>query len=174
MEDRGRVDELGGFLEPAGVKIGQGQRIPRVEPGRRAGGIVLEPQPLDVDVERVDLEPAVGVAQVAEQRGRSFACGTSRQVASDRRASRSAPMNSRARVSRMAQLAELFGVSFSSSASERFDDQLEDQAEPPLAQVGLGRRERIGRAAGSTSNSAFVSVGSSPRRMALASRSAST
>ena len=67
MKDGGGVDELGGLLELAGVVIGQGQGIPGVEPGGRAGGIVLEPEALDVDVERVDLEPAVGVAEVAEE-----------------------------------------------------------------------------------------------------------
>ena len=67
VEDRRRVDELGGFLELAGVEIGQGQRVARVEPGERAGGIVLQAEPLNVDVERVRFEPAVGVSQVAEQ-----------------------------------------------------------------------------------------------------------
>ena len=33
VEDRRRVDELGGLFELAGVEIGQGQRVPRVEPG---------------------------------------------------------------------------------------------------------------------------------------------
>ena len=67
MKDRRRVDELCGLLEPAGVEIGQGQRVARVQPGERPGGVVLQPQALDVDVERVGFEPIVGVSQVAEE-----------------------------------------------------------------------------------------------------------
>ena len=117
MKNGGRVDELCGFLQLVGMKIGEGQGIPRVEPARRAGGVVLEPQPLDVDVERVDFEPVVRVAQVAEQpiaRGglgeRPARCqatgghrGRHRWTAS-------------ARVSRMASSPRCSGVSFSSSA----------------------------------------------------------
>ena len=99
VKDRRRVDELGGLFEPAGVEIGQGQGVAGVEPGERAGGIVLQPQALDVDVERVDLEPAVGVAQVAEQPVARSTVGRPRQAASERRASRSAPMKRSARVS---------------------------------------------------------------------------
>ena len=174
VEDGGGVDELGGFLELAGVVIGQGQGVPGVEPGERAGGVVLEPQALDVDVERVDLEPAVGVAQVAEEPVAGVAPGrASRPRASGGRRG-SSPMNSRARVSRIFSSLSCSGVNFWSIVRSGSTMQLEDQPESPLPQVGLGGRGALVEEPDRVERGRRRSVGTSQSRWVWASRSAST
>ena len=73
---------------------------------------------------------------------RSFWVKRSRSphVDSDRRASRSAPVKSRARVSRIASSLRSRGRHLLVALQDGLDDQLEHEAEPPLAEVGLGGR----------------------------------
>ena len=62
------------------------------------------------------------------------------QAESERRASRSSPTNSSARVSRISSSLSCSGVIFCVGIEQRFDDQPQDQPESPLTQVGRGGR----------------------------------
>ena len=67
VEDGGGVDQLAGLLRLSGAMVGQGQAVPRIEPGSRACRRSSCPEPLDVDRELVGFQTEVGVRQVSGQ-----------------------------------------------------------------------------------------------------------
>ncbi len=139
MENLGRVDELRGFAQLAGAEVGDGQRVAGVEPEQGAGGVVLHPQPLDVDVHGVEFEPAVGVSEVAQHAvgggSRNAAPGGERApgiaiVAGEEQGA--GPAHS--------QLATLVGGQLVVVAQEGQDQKPQDKSIAPLLEVGVGAR----------------------------------
>ena len=66
MEDGGGIDELGGLLELAGMKVSE-PAVAGLEPGSRPGLQIGQSQPLHVDGKFVRFQPVVRVGEVAEQ-----------------------------------------------------------------------------------------------------------
>ena len=166
VEDGGGVDELGCLFHLAGVEIGQGECIACVEPGKGAGCIVFHSQAGNIDGERVDFEPIVGVAEVAEQplalgelievfpcrdREPGFAIGAGEE--------QGAGLANR-------QLAALEGGQIFVAFQDGLDDELQYEPEPALAEVGVGGRgAAVEKADGIEQCAEFG--GCSPRRMAV-------